>query len=69
MGPSLQIGQTCCYWSKGADKPLPALVVDCEGDTAVLAVFSPTGGRFIKTCNQKIDRQAEGWTEVGQIIH
>lgn len=70
MGRTLQIGQTCCYWSDGANKPLPALCVDCEPDgTAILTVFTGAGGRFTKTCSPKTDATGEGWGEVGQRFH
>lgn len=70
MGRTLLIGQTCCYWPKGADKPLAAMCLDCDGlGNATLAVFTVEGGRFVKTVGPKDSRNGEGWGGVGQIFH
>jgi hypothetical protein len=68
MGPKLEIGQTCCYWSTGATKPLAAICMDMDNETgkATLQVFTIVGGRFTKTCDPKMDPTSEGWAEVGQ---
>lgn len=70
MGHTLEIGQTCCYWSNGADKPLAAICMDCDHDGyATLQVFTAAGGRFTKVCNHKQDARGEGWTNVGERVH
>lgn len=70
MGHTLQIGQTCCYWSANASKPLPAICIDCDEDSlATLQVFTAAGGRFTKICKPRDSVTNEGWGEVGQFFH
>lgn len=69
MGRTLQIGQTCQYWTKGASKPLAAIVLDVDGSIATLSVLTPTGGRFMEAAVEpKFVVGGSGWTEIGQEI-
>lgn len=69
MTPTLWIGQNCCYYSKGNNKPLAALCVDMDESTglATLAVFTAEGGRFVKKdMPWRNQGGVEGWNEIGQ---
>lgn len=57
------------YWSKGATKPLAAICLDSDGEQATLSVMTKEGGRFTKTVGAQQEAGAEGWTEVGEVVH